>query len=98
MLCGPSFINVQDWKQNTQYKGYHYNDTVVQWFWAVVSKFDQTQLKNLLHYCTGSNRVPVLGFKYLESNRNTVAKFTVEKVPHETANPYPKSYTCFNRL
>lgn len=63
-----------------------------------MQKYNQKQLANLLHYCTGSTRVPILGFKYLESNRNTVNKFTIEKGKYEKHNPYPKSYTCFNRL
>lgn len=80
------------------YKGYKHNDQIITWFWAVVMKFDQKKLCNLLHYCTGSTRVPILGFKYLESNRNTINKFTIEKVGFNRDNPYPKSYTCFNRL
>ena len=27
-----------------------------------------------------------------------INKFTIEKVPLEKGNPYPRSYTCFNRL
>jgi hypothetical protein len=80
------------------YKGYTHNDPIISWFWAVVQKYDQKKLASLLHYCTGSNRVPILGFKYLESNRNTVNKFTIEKIEFTKDNPYPKSYTCFNRL
>jgi hypothetical protein len=47
------------------YKGYQHNDQMIIWFWSVVQKLDQKKLANLLHYCTGSNRVPILGFKYL---------------------------------
>lgn len=80
------------------YKGYKPNDQIITWFWSIVQKFDQKKLSNLLHYCTGSNRVPILGFKYLESNRNTINRFTIERVGVNKDNPYPKSYTCFNRL
>ena len=83
MVNGPQFIDVKDWKQNTNYKGYKPNDQNIIWFWKVVEKFDQKQLANLLHYCTGSTRVPILGFRYLESNRNTINKFTLEKVAKE---------------
>ena len=61
-------------------------------------KVFRQKLANLLHYCTGSTRVPILGFKYLESNRNTINKFTIERTAFNKGNPYPKSYTCFNRL
>lgn len=42
--------------------------------------------------------MPILGFKYLESNRNQLVPFTIEKCDYEKGNPYPKGYTCFNRL
>lgn len=65
LLNGPQEIDVQDWKANTSYKGYKESDQQVMWFWQVVGKYNQEMLSNLLHYCTGSNRVPILGFKYL---------------------------------
>lgn len=77
LLNGPQFIDVADWKANTEYKGYKHSDQQVVWFWQAVKQYDQEMLANLLHYCTGSNRVPILGFKYLESNRNTITKFTI---------------------
>ena len=98
LLNGPQFIDAQDWKANTLYKGYKSTDQVIIWFWQVVCSYDQEMLANLLHYCTGSNRVPILGFKYLQSNRNTIVKFTIEKVKSDKHNPYPRSYTCFNRI
>jgi hypothetical protein len=65
LLIGPQFIDVKDWIANTAYNGYSFSDQVITWFWSVVKQFDQKKLANLLHYCTGSNRVPILGFKYL---------------------------------
>lgn len=65
LLNGPQFIDVADWKAFTVYKGYNHSDQQIVWFWQVVGKYDQEMLANLLHYCTGSNRVPILGFKYL---------------------------------
>ena len=56
---------MKDWKNNTLYKGYNHQDHVITWFWAVVEKYDQQMLSNLLHYCTGTTRVPILGFRYL---------------------------------
>ena len=71
---------------------------MIKWFWQYVKGLDSQHLENLLHYCTGTTRVPILGFKYLESNRNQIAKFTIKKVDFDQNNPYPKSHTCFNRL
>jgi len=65
LVNGPSTINVDDWKKSTKYNGYTVLDKQVQWFWDYISKLDQKKLGNLLHYTTGSRRVPVLGFFFL---------------------------------
>ena len=79
LINGPSEIDLEDWKKNTAYEGYSENDEIITWFWEEVGQYGQEQLKNLLHYCTGSTRVPILGFKYLESNRGEVRPFTIRK-------------------
>ncbi len=97
-MNGPNYIDIHDWKKHTNYKNYKPNDKVIKYFWEIVEKYDQTKLSHLLHYTTGSNRVPILGFKYLESNRNQVCQFTIVKGNYDKHTPYPKAYTCFNRL
>ena len=42
--------------------------------------------------------MPLLGFKYLESNRGAYQLFTIKKIDYNPVEPYPKSHTCFNRL
>ena len=79
LMGGPIEIDVEDWIVNTVYTGYTENDSTIKDFWMIVRQYDQRKLANLLHYCTGSTRVPILGFKFLESNRNMVAKFTIQK-------------------
>ena len=80
------------------YKDCNPNDKQIQWFWKHVQTLDQQKLGNLLHYVTGSRRVPILGFFFLESNRNEIRRFIIEKAAYEKVNPYPKGHTCFNRL
>lgn len=41
------------------------NDEIINWFWEFVKEFDQKLKSNLLHFCTGSTKVPIQGFKYL---------------------------------
>jgi hypothetical protein len=98
LLNGPQVINVPDWKSSTQYINYQLYDQQIQWFWAYVERLDQDKLGNLLHFVTGSRRVPILGFSFLESNRNKINKFTIQRAVIEEHNPYPKAHTCFNRL
>jgi E3 ubiquitin-protein ligase HUWE1 len=64
LLYGVPYIDVRDWRDNTDYKG-HYNpkNKVIEWFWTKVETFDQEKLANLLHFCTGSSRTPIQGFK-----------------------------------
>jgi len=77
MLYGPTVIDIDDWKKHTEYKGYKTGDKQIQWFWQFVERQNQDKLRHLLHYVTGTTRVPILGFKYLESNRNQLVRFTV---------------------
>jgi|JI10StandDraft_1071094.scaffolds.fasta_scaffold149865_4 E3 ubiquitin-protein ligase NEDD4 len=98
ITSGPSVIDIQDWKNNTIYDCYEPSDQVIQWFWEIVESYDQKGFRNLLHYCTGSMRVPIMGFAKLESSHGHIKKFTIRKIDYDVDNPYPKSYTCFNRL
>lgn len=65
ILNGPTNIDIKDWKNHTVYEGYNEHDEIIKWFWDNVQTYEQEGLRNLLHYCTGSVRVPILGFKYL---------------------------------
>ena len=65
LLNGPPHINVQDWKNSTLYINYQPQDPQIVWFWAYVERLDQEKLGNLLHFVTGSRRVPILGFSFL---------------------------------
>ena len=65
LLNGPQHINVQEWKSSTLYKNCSATDKLVGWFWKYVEGLEQLKLGNLLHYVTGSRRVPILGFFFL---------------------------------
>jgi hypothetical protein len=77
MVNGPQVINVEEWKNSTIYTKCTTKDKQVQWFWIYLKTLDQEKLGNFLHYVTGSRRVPVLGFFFLESNRNQIHRFTI---------------------
>eukprot|EP01068_Selenidium_serpulae_P007508 Selendium_serpulae@DN4740_c0_g1_i1.p1 len=107
LLNGRSRIDIDDWKNHTNYGGtFTPNCTMVEWFWEVVEN-DMTdeELSSLLQFSTGTRRLPVEGFRGLESNRGQSSPFTI--VSHD-ATPLeggtagrlllPKAQTCFNRL
>ena len=98
ILCGREKIDVEDWKKNTFYKGYMPNDPIIEWFWEIVTEFDQKLRENLLHFSTGSTKVPIQGFKYLECKRGKIKHFNIKQVELYKDNPFPKGITCFNKL
>ena len=100
LLNGRPFIDIEDWKQFTEYREpYNSEHYLIIWFWDIVSQLSQKELSNLLMFSTGSSRVPLGGFSSLESNRGTNAKFTIECIPYiPNHKNYIKAHTCFNRL
>ena len=101
LVCGQPFIDVNDWNKNSVYKGdYNKNHKLVKWFWDEVYKLSQDDLRKLLQFSTGTSRVPINGFKKLESNRGEIAKFCLNSVFYNQnkKNNYIRAHTCFNRL
>eukprot|EP00938_MAST-03A_sp_MAST-3A-sp1_P007158 g7158.t1 len=97
MLCGMPCIDVDDWKRNTEFKdGYTARSKQVKWFWEVVRTFDEEQKARLLQFCTGTSRVPIGGFRTLQSNNGKIKKFCIQKV--KDTKKLPVAHTCFNRI
>lgn len=99
VLCGLPIINVDDWQSNTHCTGLFAtgNETVVQWFWDIVRKYDIEMKARLLQFVTGTSGVPPGGFAFLKGDDDTPRKFTITGVDVK-ALIYPKSHTCFNVL
>jgi len=99
LLCGEQEISLSDWKAHTQYKGsYSSNHQVIEWFWKILSKFNNTELEKLLQFCTGTTRPPVEGFAGLSSN-GSIYPFTINLKDYiDPQLSFPVAHTCFNRL
>lgn len=95
LIGGLAEIDVEDWKKNTDYRGYQESDQVVQWFWRCIKEWDAEQKARLLQFTTGTSRIPVNGFKDLQGSDGP-RKFTIEKAGEP--QQLPKSHTCFNRV
>lgn len=77
-MYGIPVIFIEDWQENTIYKQpYDKNHHIIIWFWAVMKEFDEDQLSKILHFCTGSIKIPIHGFNKLESNRGNCSKFEI---------------------
>jgi E3 ubiquitin-protein ligase HUWE1 len=99
LINGTPFIDIDDWRLNTIYKNYNEYDNVIINFWEILSNLTQNDLSNFLLFCTGSSRVPIGGFKTLESNRGNVSKFCITKCEYiSNQKNFIRAHTCFNRL
>jgi E3 ubiquitin-protein ligase NEDD4 len=76
---------MEDWKEHMEYSGEYdgvgANHQVVQWFWEVVSDFDQEMKACLLQFVMGTSGVPSRGFGVLQGNDGNIQKFTIHGVP-----------------
>ena len=99
LINGTPFIDVDDWRLNTTYKNYEEYDEVIILFWDIISNLNQNELSKFLLFCTGSSRVPIGGFKTLESNRGNICKFCITKSDYNNNQKnFIRAHTCFNRL
>ena len=101
LICGQPFIDVNDWKKNSIYKGdFNKNHDVVKWFWEEIFTLSQEDLRKFLQFSTGTSQVPINGFQKLESNRGEIAKFCLNSVNYNenNKNNFIRAHTCFNRL
>ena len=99
LINGTPFIDTEDWRMNTKYKNYQDYDNVIINFWDIISNLSQEDLSNFLLFCTGSSRVPIGGFKSLESNRGQISKFEIVRTEYyEGKKNFLRAHTCFNRL
>lgn len=98
ICCGLPNLDVTDWREHTIYKGvFHAQHKVIQWFWEVVVNYSQEKRARLLQFATSTSRVPVAGFKQLQSNVGRPCSFQLQSIPLKSG-PFPKAHTCFNRI
>jgi E3 ubiquitin-protein ligase HUWE1 len=78
-LCGQSKIDLDDWKENTEYRGFFSTkmSASISRFWQIMETYTQVELGRILQFCTGTSRVPLGGFAELESQSGHKAKFCI---------------------
>ena len=97
LLSGQIKIDINDWRNNTEYiGGYSENDIVIKWFWDALISLQPEQLATFFTFCTGMARAPLNGFRVLQSSRNQIVKFCIEKV--NNTKELIQAKTCFNRI
>lgn len=105
IISGQNDISIEDWKNNTVYKG-HYNNKhkvslkamnqIILEFWDIMTKLSKHELMVFFRFCTGCTKVPVDGFNSLTSTRNKYRKFSIESRTDTTK--LIEAMTCFNRI
>jgi hypothetical protein len=78
--------------------------TAVVWFWEVMAELNDRQQAKVLHFITGSDKVPMDGFE----PRLQLSKMGIDLPPVDAADgateawesslPLPTAHTCFNQL
>lgn len=96
LISGMPDIDVDDWKNNTEYSGYSVSSPQIQWFWRAVRSFDQEYRAKLLQFVTGTSKVPLDGFSSLQGS-NGVQKFQIHR-DYGAKDRLPSAHTCFNQL
>ncbi|KAJ4321032.1 E3 ubiquitin-protein ligase tom1 [Neodidymelliopsis sp. IMI 364377] len=96
LISGLPDINVDDWKNNTEYHNYTAASPQIQWFWRAVRTFEKEEQAKLLQFVTGTSKVPLNGFKELEG-MNGFSKFNIHR-DYGNKDRLPSSHTCFNQL
>lgn len=95
MISGLPDIDVDEWKNNTDLRGYKSSDPMIQWWWRAVRSFDQTEKAKLLQFITGTSKVPLEGFAHLQGVNGT-QRFNIHRAYGE--DRLPAAHTCFNQL
>ncbi|KAK5136003.1 hypothetical protein LTR08_004257 [Meristemomyces frigidus] len=96
LISGLPEIDMDDWKNTTEYHNYQATSPQIQWFWRAVRSFDKEEKAKLLQFVTGTSKVPLNGFKELEG-MNGFAKFNIHR-DYSSNQKLPSSHTCFNQL
>ncbi|KAI9708647.1 MAG: hypothetical protein M1820_003865 [Bogoriella megaspora] len=96
LISGLPDIDIDDWRNNTDYHNYTATSPQIQWFWRAVRSFDKEERAKLLQFVTGTSKVPLNGFKELEG-MNGFSKFNIHRDFGRTER-LPSSHTCFNQL
>eukprot|EP00404_Azadinium_spinosum_P036867 CAMPEP_0180641182 /NCGR_PEP_ID=MMETSP1037_2-20121125/46320_1 /TAXON_ID=632150 /ORGANISM="Azadinium spinosum, Strain 3D9" /LENGTH=824 /DNA_ID=CAMNT_0022663957 /DNA_START=23 /DNA_END=2494 /DNA_ORIENTATION=- len=95
LISGVRHLDVEEWRRcsDSARGDYEGSGQVHRWFWDVVrDEFDEEQRCLLLHFVTGSSRLPPGGFVEL------CPPFSIEVASSWSPDHLPYAHTCINRL
>lgn len=90
LISGYSAIDPVQWKENTDVS--KANDRqLMEWFWQMVTEMSDQDRAKLLHFVTGSSRLPSTGFAGIRPPFNIVIQYFEQ-------DHLPQAHTCGNQL
>eukprot|EP00485_Elphidium_margaritaceum_P004535 CAMPEP_0202707012 /NCGR_PEP_ID=MMETSP1385-20130828/19358_1 /ASSEMBLY_ACC=CAM_ASM_000861 /TAXON_ID=933848 /ORGANISM="Elphidium margaritaceum" /LENGTH=942 /DNA_ID=CAMNT_0049365619 /DNA_START=45 /DNA_END=2873 /DNA_ORIENTATION=+ len=90
LVCGSQNFDFEALELSTRYEdGFTKESKVVRDFWSVAHELSDSDKRQLLTFCTGSDRVPINGLGELT--------LTISKNGNDNSK-LPTSHTCFNHL
>jgi len=89
LICGFGDIDPEDWRKNTLVSS-SAEDELMSWFWAMVTEMTPEDRAKLLHFATGSSRLPAAGFMGMSPHFNIAIGGEVDHLP--------QAHTCGNQL
>ena len=93
LISGQDNIDLNDWKENTIYKGqYNENHPLIRLFWEKIGRMNKNEIIKFLEFSTGTGSVPIDGFGSLKGVGGRVQKFTIEPYTNY-ASDNPDQYT-----
>jgi hypothetical protein len=108
MICGLPDIDLADLKRHIEYRGFGgeagaaaagattaAENKAVQWFWQIISEFNQQEKALLVLFVTGTSKIPLEGFKALQG-ANGITPFTLQKA--DGIDRLPLSHTVRNKF
>jgi E3 ubiquitin-protein ligase HUWE1 len=96
LISGLPEIDVDDWKNNTEYQGYTLASAPIQWFWRCVRAMSLEERAKLIQFVTGTSKVPLEGFAHLQGSSGR-QRFQIHR-DFGAKDRLPSAHTCFNQL
>ena len=95
LLSGQDDIDLNDWKENTLYKGeFNQDHPIIKLFWEKISTLNKNEIIKFLEFSTGTGSVPIDGFGSLKGVGGRIQKFTIE--PHTNySSDNPDQYVFY---
>ena len=92
---GLNDIDMRDLQQNVEYNGYDKNESYIREFWSYMDSLPNREKEKFLLFVTGTDRPPLLGFKYMNP-KMLIARDVADG--GDPKNRFPTSATCMNML